>query len=177
MVKKWDFLNFKVCPEVVLSPPLYAPIHSYGPNAPLAHQVSAYPHVGKRSADAKAHGFGYVPQCTTITQKVCSQVPVQTPTVVKVPSCSIEPRTECNDVTSQVPETECNDVTKKQCQKVPKEVRKTSKKVNLNRIGNIYKWRHANLGYCDPISPLSHSVTKNVLYSPFFTNSKVFHCK
>jgi len=101
--------------------PAYTPIHSYGPHAPIAHQVPAYPHVARRSADAKAHG--YAPQCTTITKKVCNNIPVHTPTVVKVPSCSVEPRTECSDVVKQIPETKCNDVTKKECEKVPKEVK------------------------------------------------------
>ena len=111
-----------MCPEVIVSPPIIAPVHPYGPSAPLAH-LPAYPHVHKRSADAEAHGYGYAPKCTTTTQKVCEKVPVQTPSVVKVPSCSVVPKFECNDVTKQVPETVCNDVTKKECKKVPKEVR------------------------------------------------------
>ncbi len=105
------------------APAIAAP--AYGAPAPIwgGSIAPSYGHLfHKRSAEPSGYE-AIIPNCTTVTEKVCSKLPVNTPKTIKVSKCSLVPKEDCKDITKQVPDTQCTDVTRKACSQVPKEVK------------------------------------------------------
>jgi hypothetical protein len=126
--------------HAISAPAIAAPVYgapaiaapAYGAPAPIwgGYGGSIAPSYGalgghlfhKRSAEPSGYE-AIIPNCTTVTEKVCSKLPVNTPKTIKVPKCSLVPKEDCKDITKQVPDTQCKDVTRKACSQVPKEVK------------------------------------------------------